>query len=231
MSADPPPANMPATAAAMRTPDAGTRLGADYRESAAFPVPWHCGAVTADPSMRSASESQACRCDFASLTTSPSVAPALAARADRLRLPRAGRGAGSRHPPAEPAARTRGRPQRRDLPSAGPGPAISTAWRSAASCACSWSTTRPPISSTRPQQRGATYDMGMELEKWLNRGNKDRTRPIRVVFIPTSRDTAADGPRRGTRRHRGRGARDHARPPAPREFRRAIRRRRQRNRW
>ena len=37
------------------------------------------------------------------------------------------------------------------------------------------------------QQRGATYDMGMEFEKWLNRGNKDRTRPIRVVFIPTSR--------------------------------------------
>ena len=37
------------------------------------------------------------------------------------------------------------------------------------------------------QQRGATYDMGMELEKWLNRGNKDRARPIRVVFIPTSR--------------------------------------------
>jgi len=38
------------------------------------------------------------------------------------------------------------------------------------------------------QQRGLTYDMGMELEKWLNRDNKDRTRPIRVVFIPTSRD-------------------------------------------
>jgi membrane-bound lytic murein transglycosylase MltF len=37
------------------------------------------------------------------------------------------------------------------------------------------------------QQRGATYDMGVELEKWLNRANKDRTRPIRVVFIPTSR--------------------------------------------
>jgi len=37
------------------------------------------------------------------------------------------------------------------------------------------------------QQRGATYDMGTELEKWLNRGNKDRARPIRVVFIPTSR--------------------------------------------
>ena len=40
----------------------------------------------------------------------------------------------------------------------------------------------------KAQQRGLTYDMGMELEKWLNRGNKDRTRPIRVVFIPTSRD-------------------------------------------
>jgi membrane-bound lytic murein transglycosylase MltF len=38
------------------------------------------------------------------------------------------------------------------------------------------------------QQRGLTYDMGMEFEKWLNRGNKDRTRPIRVVFIPTSRE-------------------------------------------
>jgi membrane-bound lytic murein transglycosylase MltF len=37
------------------------------------------------------------------------------------------------------------------------------------------------------QQRGATYDMGMEFEKWLNRGNRDRARPIRVVFIPTSR--------------------------------------------
>jgi ABC-type amino acid transport substrate-binding protein len=37
------------------------------------------------------------------------------------------------------------------------------------------------------QQRGATYDMGMEFEKWLNRSNKDRARPIRVVFIPTSR--------------------------------------------
>ncbi|HEY6123635.1 MAG TPA: lytic transglycosylase F [Steroidobacteraceae bacterium] len=40
----------------------------------------------------------------------------------------------------------------------------------------------------KAQQRGMTYDMGMELEKWLNRGNKDRARPIRVVFIPTSRD-------------------------------------------
>jgi membrane-bound lytic murein transglycosylase MltF len=38
------------------------------------------------------------------------------------------------------------------------------------------------------QQRGITYDMGMELEKHLNRANKDRTRPIRVVFIPVARD-------------------------------------------
>jgi len=39
-----------------------------------------------------------------------------------------------------------------------------------------------------PQQRGATYDMGVEFEKWLNRANKDKTRAIRVVFIPTARD-------------------------------------------
>ena len=39
-----------------------------------------------------------------------------------------------------------------------------------------------------PQQRGATYDMGVEFEKWLNRTNKDKTRAIRVVFIPTARD-------------------------------------------
>jgi len=40
----------------------------------------------------------------------------------------------------------------------------------------------------KAQQRGATYETGMELEKALNRTNKDRTRPIRVLFIPTSRD-------------------------------------------
>jgi membrane-bound lytic murein transglycosylase MltF len=40
----------------------------------------------------------------------------------------------------------------------------------------------------KTQQRGATYDMGVELEKWLNRANKDKARPIRVLFIPTSRD-------------------------------------------
>ena len=40
----------------------------------------------------------------------------------------------------------------------------------------------------KAQQRGMTYDMGMELEKWLNRGNKDRTRPIRVAFVPSSRE-------------------------------------------
>jgi membrane-bound lytic murein transglycosylase MltF len=39
-----------------------------------------------------------------------------------------------------------------------------------------------------PAQRGATYDMGVEFEKWLNRNNKDKARPMRVVFIPTSRD-------------------------------------------
>ena len=38
------------------------------------------------------------------------------------------------------------------------------------------------------QQRGITYDMGMELEKHLNAANKDRTRPIRVIFIPVARD-------------------------------------------
>ena len=39
-----------------------------------------------------------------------------------------------------------------------------------------------------PTQRGATYDMGVEFEKWLNLKNKDKARPMRVVFIPTSRD-------------------------------------------
>ncbi len=38
------------------------------------------------------------------------------------------------------------------------------------------------------QQRGITYEMGMELEKHLNAKNKDRTRPIRVIFIPVARD-------------------------------------------
>jgi len=38
------------------------------------------------------------------------------------------------------------------------------------------------------QQRGITYDLGMELEKALNANNKDRTRPVRVVFIPVTRD-------------------------------------------
>jgi membrane-bound lytic murein transglycosylase MltF len=40
----------------------------------------------------------------------------------------------------------------------------------------------------RGQQRGITYDFGMELEKHLNASNKDKTRPIRVVFIPVARD-------------------------------------------
>jgi membrane-bound lytic murein transglycosylase MltF len=38
------------------------------------------------------------------------------------------------------------------------------------------------------QQRGITYDFGMQLEKQLNASNPDRTRPIRVVFIPVARD-------------------------------------------
>lgn len=38
------------------------------------------------------------------------------------------------------------------------------------------------------QQRGITYDFGMELENALNATNQDKTRPIRVVFIPVARD-------------------------------------------
>jgi membrane-bound lytic murein transglycosylase MltF len=38
------------------------------------------------------------------------------------------------------------------------------------------------------QQRGITYDMGMELEKFLNAALRDDTRPMRVVFIPVSRE-------------------------------------------
>jgi len=45
----------------------------------------------------------------------------------------------------------------------------------------------------RAQQRGITYDMGMELEKFLNAGNKDKSRPIRVMFIPVSRDQLLSG--------------------------------------
>jgi membrane-bound lytic murein transglycosylase MltF len=37
-------------------------------------------------------------------------------------------------------------------------------------------------------QRGATYELGMLFEKALNAARKDRARPMRVVFIPTSRD-------------------------------------------
>jgi len=37
-------------------------------------------------------------------------------------------------------------------------------------------------------QRGSTYEAGMQFEKVLNAANKDRARPIRVVFVPTSRD-------------------------------------------
>jgi len=41
----------------------------------------------------------------------------------------------------------------------------------------------------KARQRGATYEAGLELEKELNpTTRKSRTRPIRVVFIPTRRD-------------------------------------------
>src|SRR5262245_42769519 len=38
------------------------------------------------------------------------------------------------------------------------------------------------------QQRGITFDFGSELEKALNAANKDKSRPIRIVYIPVSRD-------------------------------------------
>jgi membrane-bound lytic murein transglycosylase MltF len=38
------------------------------------------------------------------------------------------------------------------------------------------------------QQRGITFDFGSELEKALNATNKDKSRPIRVVYIPVARD-------------------------------------------
>ena len=40
----------------------------------------------------------------------------------------------------------------------------------------------------KARQRGVTYEAGMELEKELNPTRTSRTRPIRVVFIPTRRD-------------------------------------------
>ena len=37
------------------------------------------------------------------------------------------------------------------------------------------------------QERGASHDAGMELQKWLNLKHGNKTMPIRVIFIPTSR--------------------------------------------
>jgi len=37
------------------------------------------------------------------------------------------------------------------------------------------------------QARGVVHDLGMELQKWLTRKYGSKTLPIRVVFIPTSR--------------------------------------------
>ena len=38
------------------------------------------------------------------------------------------------------------------------------------------------------QERGIVHDMGMELQKWLNRKHGTKTLPIRVIFIPTARE-------------------------------------------
>ena len=40
----------------------------------------------------------------------------------------------------------------------------------------------------RGVQRGTAYDLGMEFEKQLNAKLGDKVRPMRLVFIPTSRD-------------------------------------------
>jgi membrane-bound lytic murein transglycosylase MltF len=40
----------------------------------------------------------------------------------------------------------------------------------------------------KAQQHGLTYDLGVLLEKALNSTNNDHARPIRVIFIPASRD-------------------------------------------
>ena len=63
------------------------------------------------------------------------------------------------------------------------------------------------------QQRGATYDMGVELEKWLNREQQGPgTADPRGIHSNEPR-TAAVGSPAGARRHRGCGAGDHARTP------------------
>jgi membrane-bound lytic murein transglycosylase MltF len=43
------------------------------------------------------------------------------------------------------------------------------------------------------QQRGISYELGMALEKYLNADNKDKTRPIRIMFIPVGRDELIGG--------------------------------------
>lgn len=39
----------------------------------------------------------------------------------------------------------------------------------------------------RGQERGLTHDAGMELQKWLNRKYGSKKMPVRVIFLPTSR--------------------------------------------
>ena len=82
----------------------------------------------------------------------------------------------------------------------------------------------------KAQQRGITYELGMELEKFLNAGNKDRARPIRVVFLPVGRDQFAERIGRRHRRHRHRRSDDHARTTQAGRFHRGRRRKRRRNR-
>jgi membrane-bound lytic murein transglycosylase MltF len=40
----------------------------------------------------------------------------------------------------------------------------------------------------RGQEFGSVHDLGRQLEAWLNRKYHDRSRPLRIMFIPTARD-------------------------------------------
>ncbi len=81
------------------------------------------------------------------------------------------------------------------------------------------------------QQRGITYDMGMELEKHLNAKNKDKTRPIRVrVHSGGTRQAAAVAGRRH-RRHRHRRSHDHSREQQAGRFHGCRRRRTSARSW
>ena len=81
------------------------------------------------------------------------------------------------------------------------------------------------------QQRGITYDMGMELEKHLNANNKDKTRPIRVVFIPVARDQLLPALAAGAGDIATGGLTDHPRTQQAGRLRRARRRRTSARSW